>query len=75
MCIKIAEGINENIIFAYMNQTIINEALSKLKNKNSCGPEGISTNLLKFIAPSILDPLSHLLNLSFKSGFACNILL
>ena len=60
---------NENFVFANMNHNIINEALSKLKNKNSCGPDGISTNLLKFIAPSILDPLTHLLNLSFKTGF------
>jgi hypothetical protein len=59
----------ENFIFANTTHSIINEALSKLKGKHSSGPDNISTSMLKFVAPSIMDPLSHLLNLSFKSGY------
>ena len=63
------EPCNENFVFANINHEIILNALGKLKSKNSCGPDKISTSLMKFIAPSILDPLSHLFNLSFKTGF------
>ena len=52
-----------------MRPDIINEALSKLKNKNSSGPDKISTNLLKYIAPSIMSPICHLFDLSFKTGY------
>ena len=60
---------NENFIFANVNRPILEAALSKLKNKDSCGLDNISTKLLKFIAPSIMGILIHLFNLSFKSGF------
>ena len=48
----------ENFVFANMTPDIINDALSKLKNENSSGPDNISTNLLKSIMPII----------SFKNG-------
>ena len=60
---------NENFVFANMNHDIILDAMSKLNSKNSCGPDKISTNLLKFVAPNLLIPLTHLFNLSFKTGF------
>ena len=63
------EPCSENFVFANISHEIILNALGKLKSKNSCGPDKISTSLMKFIAPSILDPLSHLFNLSFKTGF------
>ena len=63
------EPCSENFEFANISHEIILNALEKLKSKNSCGPDKISTSLMKFIAPSILDPLSHLFNLSFKTGF------
>ena len=59
----------ENFVFANINHEIVNEALGKLKNKNSCGPDNISTNLLKAISSTIMAPLSHILNLSFKTGY------
>ena len=40
-----------------------------MKPKNSCGQDNISTNLLKFIIDPLLIPISHIFNLSFKSGF------
>ena len=59
----------ENFVFANMNHDIILDALSRLKSKNSCDPEKISANLLKFGAPNLLIPLTHLFSLSFKTGF------
>ena len=53
---------------------IINDALSKLKNKNSSGPDNISTNLLKSTMPSIMDANCHLFNLSFRTGYIPTIL-
>ena len=40
-----------------------------MKNKTSCGPDGISSKLLKLIMPQILTPLCHLFNLSFQTGY------
>ena len=65
---------DENFVFANMTPDIINDALSKLKNKNSSGPDNISTNLLKSIMPSIMGPICHLFNLSFKTGYIPTIL-
>ena len=42
---------------------------SKIKSKNSCGPDNISSRLLKEILPIIADPLCYLFNLSFQTGF------
>ena len=53
---------------------IINDALSKLKNENNSGPDNISTNLLKSIMPSIIGPVCHLFNMSFKNGYIPTIL-
>ena len=60
---------SENFVFANTTPSIINEALKKLKSKNSSGHDKISSSMLKFIAPAIMTPLCHLFNLSFKTGF------
>lgn len=39
-----------------------------LKNGSSEGTDGSSTNLIKCIAPNIVNPLSHVFNLCFKTG-------
>ena len=57
---------SENFVFANITPDIVNDALKKLKSKNSSGHDKISSNLLKFIAPSVMLPLCHLFNLSFK---------
>ena len=63
---------SENFVFANTTPFIINEALKKLKSKNSSGHDKISTSLLKYITPTIMTPLCHLFNLSFKTGFIPN---
>ena len=42
---------------------------SKLKNKRSSGWDGLSSFVLKRIAPTIIDPLTHLFNLSLCTGY------
>ena len=59
----------ENFIFANVLPSTIEIALQKLKGKNSAGIDKISTNLLKFMTPTIITPLTQVLNLSFKSGY------
>ena len=59
----------ENFIFANVLPSTIETALQNLKGKNSAGIDKISTNLLKFMTPTIITPLTHVLNLSFKSGY------
>ena len=65
----LSEECRENFVFANVTPNILLDALNKLKNKNSSGTDKISTNLLKFIFPSVMLPLCHLFNLSFKSGY------
>ena len=65
---------DENFVFANMTPDIINDALNRLKSKNSSGPDKISTNLLKSIIPTIMGPICYLFNLSFKTGFIPTIL-
>ena len=55
-----SQGTDENFVFANMTPDIVNDALKKLKIKNSSGPYKISTNLLKSIIPIIMGPISHL---------------
>lgn len=38
------------------------------KNSRSCGSDGISNLVLKSVASSVSKPLSHIINLSMKSG-------
>ena len=64
--------VNENFVFQKITPQIIFSTLNKLKPKLSCGPDNISTKLLKEIMPSIIDPVVHLFNLSFKHGFVLN---
>ena len=42
---------------------------SKLKNKRSAGWDGLSSHVLKQIIPSLIDPLTHVFNLSLSTGF------
>ena len=65
----LSNPVKENFVFSNMRPDIILEALKKLKNKKSSGHDKISSNLLKFIIPSIMGPICHLFDLSFKTGF------
>ena len=45
------------------------ESVNKLKTKNSVGRDNISTKLLKDIIECIIYPVTHLFNLSFRTGY------
>ena len=48
-------------------------ALAKLKSKNSCGPDGLSSAFLKNLAPSISFPLMLIFSQSFQCGIIPDI--
>ena len=43
--------------------------IHSLNKSNSTGPDGISSKILRLAVNYIADPLSHLINNSFQSGF------
>ena len=59
----------ENFVFANVTPEIIINTLSRLKSKSSSGEDNISTKLMKEIIHIIVQPLTHLFNLSFKTGY------
>ena len=61
--------IEDNFVFAQMSPSVILHIANKLKPKNSCGPDNISTNLLKQILPIIIKPVCYLFNLSLQTGY------
>jgi hypothetical protein len=46
----------------------VQRIVSELIGSSSCGPDQIPAKALKFILPSILSPLTILVNLSFLNG-------
>ena len=65
----LGEKIGEEFIFKMITPNMLLEMAGKMKSKTSCGPDGISTKLLKIILPQILTPLCYLFNLSLQSGY------
>ena len=65
----LSDPISETFIFANVTPAIVLNTLSRLKSKNSSGADNISTLLLKYIMPVIIMPITHLFNLSFKTGY------
>ena len=58
-----------NFVFGQVTPELVTDIVNKLQNKTSCGPDHISPKLLKLILPLIIQPLCHLFNLSFQTGF------
>jgi len=56
---KFQEICEESIVFYYM----------KLKDKTSVGWDGLSTHVLKKVITAITVPLTHVFNLSLKTGY------
>ena len=65
----LGEPTNHNFIFANVSRESLKKIIQSMKPKRSCGEDGISMFLIKQIHEHILDPLVHLFNLSFKTGF------
>ena len=56
------KSINGVFTFKPVEAELISETIKNLPNKNSCGCDGINTNLLKIIEPAITKPLTILIN-------------
>ena len=52
-----------------MTPQIIQEVAKKMASKTSSGPDNLSSKLLKDILTLIINPLCHLFNLSFQTGY------
>ena len=63
----LGERVTSNFTFARVTPDLIREVAAQLKPKRSCGPDNISSKLLKDILPIIINILCHLFNLSFSN--------
>ena len=50
---------------------LVNDIIKSLPSKNSTDLLGISTKLVKFVAPQIRTPLAHIFQLSLTQGIFC----
>ena len=55
--------------FSELSATRLFNFIKKMKPKTSFGEDLVSNKVLQFVAPTILKPLNHLINLSLKTGF------
>ena len=55
--------------FSELSESRILNFISKMKSKSSYGADSISNKVLKFIAPTIIQPLKHLINTSLRTGY------
>lgn len=46
----------------------LNRVIDNLVEKNSCGIDEISCKVIRYVAPFISTPLSHIFNLTFETG-------
>ena len=55
--------------FSEMSEIRILNFIKNMKPKSSFGEDCISNNVLKLIAPTIIQPLKHLINISLTTGY------
>jgi hypothetical protein len=55
--------------FSELSETRILKFINNMKAKTSFGEDSVSNVVLKLVAPTIIQPLKHLINLSLKTGF------
>ena len=55
--------------FSELSETRLFNFIKKIKPKMSYGEDLVSSKVLKFVAPTILKPLKHLINLSLRTGY------
>ena len=54
--------------FSELSEVRLYNFIKKIKPKTSFGEDLVSSKVLKFVAPFILKPLKHLINLSLRTG-------
>ena len=60
--------------FQLIDKDTILKIGKNMKPKSSSGPDNISSKLLKHILPEIAEPLTHIINLSLKSGLVPDLM-
>ncbi len=65
--LNISPNVN-SFVLQETNQVEVLLAGLSLTNKHSCGFDGLSTNLVKPVIHLLLEPLTHIFNLSFRTG-------
>jgi len=65
---KTPASLEHSIFLSPTTEQEVIDITSAIKSSNSCGFDGISSNLLKKIIGSIVTPLVHLFNISISTG-------
>ena len=61
--------IESDFKFTELSESRLFNFIKRMKPKTSFGEDLVSNKVLQFVAPTILRPLKHLINLSLKSGY------
>lgn len=61
-------NIMSSFSFALTSEDEVKKIVHSLKSKSSSGPDGISVNLLKFLAPALITPMKIIINQSLLTG-------
>lgn len=62
------KAIPKNFILPYITVPEVGKRITKLKNTNAVGPDGIPVNLLKIALPYIIEPLTYAYNLCIEKN-------
>ena len=66
------KAIPKNFILPYITVPEVGKRITKLKNTNAVGPDGIPVNLLKVALPHIIEPLTYAYNLCIEKKLFSN---
>ena len=66
---KYLEGnYNDSIFLHETSPDEVNRIIDRLECKSSCGVDEIRSKVIKYVAPYVSVPLSHIFNLTFATG-------
>ena len=54
--------------FQFVTRQQVEDVIKKLKNKTSCSSDGVSSKLLKHLKEVVSEPITFLINQTFRSG-------
>ena len=53
-----------------ITSTFVHKELQNLKRNKSCAADELPPNMLKYCAPAVIQPLTHIINLYFQTSTA-----
>jgi len=62
------KSLPNTFVYNDISLLVLNSAISSLNKKKSCGPDLVSSYLIKHSKDFIIHPLLHIFNLSFSQG-------